>query len=170
MLILPCTPAMAFPPSFRVIGPIYHELKLQTFSSYKLIVSDVASLWLGTVFKVDVRGNSWPCFWVRCCFLIWGAHRADWTPFLLSGSPECPDTPRKLKVHRRMETTPTGGKEKLWMPLGPCWCCGTPVWYRILSFGEVGTLHPVSCCEQWNLILFTHGFPGIFSCFLLFNF
>lgn len=100
MLILPCTPAMAFPPSFRVIGPIYHELKLQTFSSYKLIVSDVASLWLGTVFKVDVRGNSWPCFRVRCCFLIWGAHRADWTPFLLSGSPECPDTPRKLKVQQ----------------------------------------------------------------------
>lgn len=81
MLILPCTPAMAFPPSFRVRGPIYHELKLQTFSSYKLIVSDVASLWLGTVSKVDVRENSWPCFRVRCCFLIWGAHRTDWTPF-----------------------------------------------------------------------------------------
>lgn len=111
-----------------------------------------------------------PCVWDSCCFLIWGLAGLAGPLSLLSGFQNAQTPLGSRRYNRKMETTPTGGKEKLGLPSGPSWCCRTSVGYRSLYFGGVGALHPVSCCEQWNLILFTHGFPEIFSCFLLFNF
>lgn len=90
-----------------------------------------------------------PCVWDSCCFLIWGLAGLAGPLSLLSGFQNAKIPLGSWRYNRRMETTPTGGKEKLGMPSGSSWCCRTSVGYRSLSFGGVGALLPVSCCEKF---------------------